>query len=168
MTSLMSELDSLEERLGYRFEKPELLRRALTQPSAQGADGVTQEEIEYAKHLSWLGDSVLDMVISDKLFTLFPSATVEKLHSWSASLTNDQNLGRVAKELGLEESMTIGPSLQRNLEAKDRHIMLAGALEAILGAIYLEGGIQRVQVAVGRIFAGDFRKLLEHAGKPGT
>ena len=158
----MTGLAWLEERLGYHFEEPELLRRALIHPSAKGASGVAPEDIAYSLRLSWLGDSVLDMVVSEKLWSLFPSAVKEELHRWCVGLTNNKTLGRVAGGLGLEEGMTIGRSLKQNLQAKDKHIMLAAALEAVFGAIFLDGGIQKTRAVMRRVLERDFAKLLEH------
>jgi ribonuclease III len=158
---ILPELDSLEELLGYRFQKHELLRRALLRPSAQGAEAVTQDDIAAAGRLSWLGDSVLEIIVSDTLYSLFPKASEDDLHNWSVRLTNNDTLGRVAQELGLKRAMVIGKSLQQNPEEKDTHVMLASALEAVLGAIYLDGGIKSARAAVQKILAEDFRKLLE-------
>ena len=157
----MSGNDSLEGRIGYRFKKPEFLKRALIHASAQGAGGVTQDDVAYAQRLSWLGDSVLEMIVSDKLYRDFPRATNEDLHNWSIRLTEDRTLARVAKELGLESSMVIGESLRLDPGALDRHVMLADALEAVLAAIYVDGGLQSAQGVVQKIFAGDFLSLLK-------
>jgi len=159
----MADLTRLEGRLGYHFEEPELLRRALIHPSATGMRGVTQEDIAHARRLSWLGDSVLDMVVSHKLYSLFPTASKDDLHRWCVHLTNNKTLGRVALELDLENEMTVGPSVRQNLQAKDKHVMLAGALEAVLGSVFVDGGLQRVRAVVRRILAEEFRRLLEHA-----
>jgi ribonuclease III len=158
---ILPELDSLEELLGYRFQKHDLLRRALLHPSAQGAEAVTQDDIAAAGRLSWLGDSVLEIIVSDTLYSQFPKANEKDLHKWSVQLTNNDTLGRVAQELGLKRAMVIGKSLQQNPEAKDTHVMLASALEGVLGAIYLDGGIKSARAAVQKILAEDFRKLLE-------
>ncbi len=159
---IMTELAWLEERLGYRFQEPELLRRALIHTSAKGTRGVTSEDVAYSLRLSWLGDSVLDLVVSEKLCLLFPTAVKDDLHRWCVSLTNNRTLGRVAAGLGLEEGMAIGKSLRQNLEAKDKHVMLAGALEAVFGAIFMDGGIQRARAVIRRVLEKDFGKLLEH------
>jgi len=162
----MHELTWLEERIGYAFEEPELLRRALIHPSAEGIKGVTREDAAFAQRLSWLGDSILDMVVSDKLYTLFPTATRDELHHWCVRLTNNRALGKVGVELELRKAMIIGKSLVKDFEATDRPIMFAGALEALLGAIYVDGGIQKARAAIRRILAGDFKKLLEHLEEP--
>lgn len=163
----MSGLGRLENRLGYTFEEPELLRRALIHPSARGTRDVAAEDIAYSLRLSWLGDSVLDMVISEKLWSLLPTAPKDELHRSYVRLTNNKTLGRVAEGLGLEEAMAIGESLKRNLQAKDKHIMLAGALEAVFGAIFLDGGIQKVRATIRRVLESDFERLLEHVEERG-
>src|SRR2546427_11891358 len=108
----MTDLGWLEERLGYKFEEPELLRRALIHSSAKGAGGVSPENVAYSLRLSWLGDSVLDMVVSEKLCSLFPTAVTDDFHRWCVSLTNNKTLGRVAAGLGLAKGMAIGKSLR--------------------------------------------------------
>ena len=158
----MHDLAWLEDHIGYCLEEPELLRRALIHPSAEGTKGVTPEDVAHARRLSWLGDSILDMVVSDKLYSLFPTATKDDLHHWCVDLTNNKTLGRVALGLGLEEAMAIGKSVQQNLVAKDKHKMLAGTIEAIIGAVFVDGGIQKARAVVRRVLAEDFKKLLEH------
>jgi ribonuclease III len=158
----MTELAWLEQRLGYQFEEPELLRRALIHPSAKGAQGVSPEDIAYSLRLSWLGDSVLDLVVSEKLCSLFPMAVKDDLHHWCVNLTNNKTLGRVAMDLGLEKGILIGKSLKLNLEARDRHKMLAGALEAVFGAIHLDGGIGKARTVIRAVLKDDFARLLEH------
>lgn len=100
--------------------------------------------------------------MSDKLYSLFPTATKDDLHHWSVALTSNKTLGRVATDLGLEEAMVIGKSLQQNLQAKDRHVTLAGALEPVFGAIFVDDGIRGARAVILRVLAGDFRKMLEH------
>jgi len=158
----MTGLTWLEERLGYKFEEPELLRRALIHPSAKGAKGVSDEDVAYSLRLSWLGDSVLDMVVSEKLCSLFPTAVKRDLHRWCVDLTNNKTLGRVAIGVGLEEGMTIGRGMRMNLQAEDRHKMLAGALEGIFGAVLLNSDIQKARSVIRRTLEDDFARLLEH------
>ncbi len=158
----MHGLSWLEDRLGYHFEEPELLRRALIHPSAEDVKGVTSEDVAYSLRLSWLGDSVLHMVVSDKLYSLFPMAAKDELHRWRVRLTTNKILGRVATGLGLEEGMVIGRSVKQNLQAKDKHVMLAGALEAIFGAIFVDSGFRKARAAIRRVLTKDFEKLLEH------
>ncbi|HEX9430559.1 MAG TPA: ribonuclease III domain-containing protein [Candidatus Bathyarchaeia archaeon] len=164
----MTELAWLEERLRYSFQEPELLRRALIHPSAKGSKDVTAEDVAYSLRLSWLGDSVLDMVVSEKLWSLLPNATKDELHHSCVGLTNNRTLGRVAAGLGLEEGMAIGKSVKQDLQGKDKHMMLAGALEAVFGAIFLDGGIQKARATIRRVLDRDFETLLEHTGESGA
>ncbi len=159
----MTDLTWLEERLGYSFEEPELLRRALIHPSAAGIQNVTKDDVAFSLRLSWLGDSVLDLVVSERVWSLLPTATKDVLHRSCVRLTNNRTLGRVAMGLGLEEGMTIGKSLTLNQQAKDKHVMLAGTLEAVFGAIFLDGGIVKARTTIRRVLERDFKELLEHA-----
>lgn len=155
----MTDLAWLEERLGYRFEDSGLLRRALIHRSAKGADGVSPEDVASSLRLSWLGDSVLDMVVSEKLCSMFPAATKKDLHRWSVELTNNKTLGRVASQLGLGRGIVIGRAMKMNLNAKDRHTMLAGALEAIFGAVLLDSDVQSARSVIRRVLKADFDKI---------
>src|SRR6266508_7050512 len=146
----MTDLAWLEERLGYKFEEPELLRRALIHPSAKGTEGVSDEDVAYSLRLSWLGDSVLDLIVSEKLCLLFPKAVKSDLHRWCVDLTNNKTLGRVALGFGLERGMTIGRAMKMNLQARDRHKMLASALEGVFGAVLLDSDVQRARSVVRR------------------
>ena len=158
----MTDLGWLEERLGYKFEEPELLRRALIHSSAKDTKGVSPEDVAYSLRLSWLGDSVLDMVVSEKLCSLFPTAVKSNLHRWCVGLTNNKTLGRVASGLGLERGMAIGRAMRMNLHAEDRHKMLAGTLEAVFGAVLLDGDVQKARAVIRRVLEEDFARLLEH------
>ncbi len=154
----MPNTNSLEDLFGYHFQDPGLLSKAMIHGSARDTKGIGQDEIVYAQRLSWLGDSVLDLIISHELYSRFPKLSKEDLNDYHIQLTNNDALGRLAQELGLRPAMVIGKSLQQDRKGPD-HVMLAGALEAVLGAIYLDGGIQSAQKAVRRILSANFRKL---------
>jgi ribonuclease-3 len=158
----MQDLRWLEERLGYSFEEPELLRRALIHPSAKGIGGVTQEDAAHLKRLSWLGDAVLGMVVSDKLYSLFPSASRDQLHRWRARLTNNKILGLAARRLELEKAMVIAVSTRQNPTAANSLEMFATALESVIGAVFVDGGVSKARTVIRRILAEEFMKLLEH------
>ncbi len=154
----MPDTNSLEELLGYRFKDPKMLDSALIHSSAHDVKGITQGDIEHVERLSWLGDSVLDLAVSHELYSTLKTAPKARLNQCYEDIVNNDAVGRMAKQLGFDAKMIIGKSLQQNPEAKDKHVMLAGALEAVLGAIYLDGGIQGARAAVRKLWAEDFRK----------
>ena len=100
--------------------------------------------------------------LSGETLLTLPTAVKDDLHHWCVSLTNNKTLGRVAMDLGLEKGIIIGKSLKLNLEAKDKHKVLAGALEGVFGAIHLDGGIGKARTIIRAVLKDDFERLLEH------
>ena len=144
----MTELDSLQERIGYRFENPEWLRLALARPASRGAEGIADEDIAESERLSWLGDSILSVVISRKLLSLRPMASTEELNDWRKSIVDAIPLGEVAERLQLREAIRVADSLKNNPQATDWHVMLSEALEGIFGAVYRDRGLHEAEAAV--------------------
>jgi ribonuclease-3 len=139
------ELDGFSRRLGYRFADPELLRRALTHRS----HGASHNE-----RLEFLGDSVLNCVVSLELYARFPDLSEGQLSRLRANIVNDQALAGAAKALEFGAHLRLGEGELRSGGA-GRTSILAGALEALVGAVYLDGGIERarevVRVLLGRV-----------------
>ncbi len=149
-------LRALEERLGYSFARPELLRQALTHRSA----GVPNNE-----RLEFLGDSVLNCAIAADLYQRFAGLKEGELSRLRASLVRQQTLADIARHLALGECLRLGEGEVKSGGAR-RPSILADVLEAILGAIYVAGGfaaasavIQRLyEPAIGRIDPDDVNK----------
>ena len=135
---------ALGAALGYGFSDPEAVRRALTHRSASAANN---------ERLEFLGDSVLGLAVADLLFDRHPEATVGDLTRARASLVRREALAAAAREAGVREHLVLGPGAERS-GGRDRDSILADALEALLGAMYLEGGYPAVRGAIERIFAG--------------
>ncbi len=138
-------MSSLSEALGYGFAEPDLLLRALTHASArQSGDQSDNERLEL------LGDAVLDLVIAEELFKGHPDWREGQLTWTRAALVNTAELAERARELGLGQHLRLGPS-ERG-EGADKDSILAGALEAVLGAVYLDGGLESVRSLVQRLW----------------
>lgn len=135
-------LDSLQQRTGYRFARPELLRRALTHRSF-GAD--------HNERLEFLGDAVLSVVISALLFERFAGSDEGDLTRVRAHLVREDSLHRVALALGLPEVLRLSEGEARGGGAR-RASILADALEALIGATYVDGGFEQAQALVRRLF----------------
>lgn len=129
----MSELSlrHLSARLGYEFRDAGLLRRALTHRSA---GPLNNERLEF------LGDAVLDLVIAEELYRRFPSASEGELTRLRALLVKGKTLSKVAHELDVGCCLFLGGG-ELKTGGQHRDSILADAVEAILGAIYLESGI---------------------------
>ncbi len=133
----------LDKKLHYRFEDEALLRQALTHRSASG---INNERLEF------LGDAVLDFVISDALFAIYPDADEGDLSRLRASLVRDASLGPIAEQLGIGEHLILG-SGERKSGGHRRESILADAIEAIFGAVYLDSGFDAARQLIESLFA---------------
>jgi len=124
--------DELSLKLKYEFQNPAFLKAALTHRS-KGSDN--NERLEF------LGDSVVNFVIAETLYQLFPSATEGELSRWRATLVNREALANLAKEFDLGPYLLLGPGELRS-GGSERQSILSCAMEAIIGAVYLDGGFE--------------------------
>ena len=135
-------LDALQQRLAYRFSQPGLLTRALTHRSA-GAD--------HNERLEFLGDEVLQMAISALLFERFAGSDEGDLTRVRAHLVREDSLHRTALALGLPGVVCLSEGEARGGGAQ-RPSILADALEALIGAAYIDGGCASAQAMVQHLF----------------
>lgn len=129
------DLEAVALRLGYRFNDPELLRRALTHRSF----GATHNE-----RLEFLGDSVVNCAVALALYQKFPRLAEGELSRLRASLVNQQSLAAIAQRLELGDELQLGEGEQRSGGAR-RPSILADAVEAVVGATFLDGGFNAAQ-----------------------
>ena len=138
----------LEDVLGYRFEKPALLERALTHSSY--ANERLGGALECNERLEFLGDAVLGMVVADHLYREHPDLPEGDLTRLRASMVCEEALAAVAKSWGLGEHLRLGHGEALN-GGQERASILADAVEAVLAALYLDGGIaQARRTKIGR------------------
>ena len=135
-------LDALQKRLGHTFSEQALLTRALTHRSF-GAD--------HNERLEFLGDAVLNLAISSLLFERFGGSDEGDLTRVRAHLVREESLHRTALTLGLPDVMRLSEGEARGGGAQ-RPSILADALEALIGAAYLDGGFERAFELVRRLF----------------
>ena len=135
-------LDALQGRLGHRFADPTLLTRALTHRSF-GAD--------HNERLEFLGDAVLNLAVSGLLFERFGGSDEGDLTRVRAHLVREESLHRAALGLGLPEVMRLSDGESRAGGA-NRPSILADAVEALIGAAFLDGGYERAAELVRRLF----------------
>ena len=136
-------LEALQRRIGYRFERPELLTRALTHRSF-GAD--------HNERLEFLGDAVLSLAISGLLFERFGGSDEGDLTRVRAHLVREDSLHRVAIALGLPPVLRLSEGEARGGGAQ-RPSILADAMEAIIGAVYRDAGFDAAEALVRRLFS---------------
>lgn len=139
----------LQNTLEYRFADPALLIRALTHRSAAGTNN---------ERLEFLGDAVLGFVISEAVFELRPDASEGDLSKLRSSLVKDASLAELASDLGLGEHLILG-SGERKTGGHRRESILADALEAVFGAVYLDSGFDAACEVIERLFEQRLQSL---------
>lgn len=132
----------LEQRIKYTFNNPELLRVALTHRS---------KGVDHNERLEFLGDSIVNCVIADLLYHRFPESTEGELSRWRAALVNRDTLADLARELDLGSYIHLGPGELRS-GGHERHSILSCAIEALIGAVYLDGGFETVRHCIADCF----------------
>jgi ribonuclease-3 len=140
---------TLLERLGHSFRKPELLRIALTHRSHGAA---------HNERLEFIGDAVLNCVVATVLFEQFPSIPEGELTRVRASLVNRDTLARLARGMALGGEVLLGGGELRS-GGDDRPSILANALEAIIGAVFVDAGFDAARAVIERIYAAEFGNL---------
>jgi ribonuclease-3 len=144
----LSETD-LEERLGYEFRAPELLQAALTHGSALPAGVVRTGE-----RLEFLGDAVIDLAIADLLLDAHPEWDEGRLSKFRASLVRQVTLAAKGRELGLGEALRLGKGEARS-GGRGKNSILACTYEAVIGAVFRDGGFERARTVIAHHFAAE-------------
>ncbi|SVA67610.1 uncharacterized protein METZ01_LOCUS120464 [marine metagenome] len=139
----------LKKNLHYEFTDEMLLRRALTHRSVQGSNN---------ERLEFLGDSVLQVIVSELLFHERPNASEGQLSRLRASLVKDSTLSELANDLGVGAHLILG-SGEKKTGGDRRASILADALEAIFGAVYLDSGLNTAKKVIFRAYGDRITKL---------
>lgn len=131
-----NKLKNLQKTLKYKFKHRELLVQALTHPSfVQG----TNESQFHNQRLEFLGDAVLGMIVADELFIIYPDKREGFLTKARSSICHGKGLTKLAKELKLDDYFRLGKG-EKKAKTNDRSQILGDCLEAVIGAVYLDGG----------------------------
>lgn len=139
----------LEKTLHYRFQNAELFQQALTHRSATNRNN---------ERLEFLGDAVLDFVVSGAVYRTYPEAAEGDLSKLRAVLVKDVTLAELASEMGLGEHLILGSGEQKT-GGHRRESILADALEAIFGAVFLDRGFDAAKELIDRVYEQRYRGL---------
>lgn len=160
--------ESFEERLGYKFSTPELLERALTHSSAvpelrtAGADeAVSALHPRDNERLEFLGDAVLELLASEHLLVAFPEWSEGQLSKSRARIVNAGSLEAAARRLRLGEHLRLGRGEEKT-GGREKQTLLADAFEAVVAAVYLDGGLGAAREVLQRVL---FEQALEERGE---
>ena len=151
----VSDYDNLQERLGYRFRDQELLQLALTHPSVAHEQGLP---VQTNQRLEFLGDAVLQLVLTRELYDKFPAFGEGPLTKGRAKLVNRRTLAEHARRLGLGTYLILSRGEELH-GGRERLSGLADTFEALLGAIFLDGGFEAARDFILRQFHGEFGEL---------
>ena len=136
-------IEALQERLGHRFDDPDLLLQALTHGSLNQPGASSYERLEF------LGDRVLGLVMADWLWHRFAGDVVGLLARRFAVLVDQATLARVARRLGIASALRMARS-EKEAGADLNPSVLADACEAVIAAVYLDGGLERARAVIQR------------------
>src|SRR5215469_157110 len=148
-------LAALQARLAYTFRDEGLLRLALTHPSVAHESG---EPTAHNQRLEFLGDAVLQLILTHELYEKFPGFDEGPLTKGRAKLVNRRTLADHARALGIGASLILSRG-EETSGGRERASTLADAFEALLGAIFLDGGFDAAREFVSREFGAAFSKL---------
>lgn len=137
--------DALQARLDYRFASPLLLRQALTHRSFINESG--EPATAHNERLEFLGDAVVDLAVGHWLMESLPDAREGQLSKLRAMIVNEASLARVSEELELGACLRLGKG-EEQTGGRQKSSILADAFEAVMGAIYLDGGYARADQIV--------------------
>ena len=157
----MKDISKLESKLGVKFKNQDLLKQALTHRSYLNEN--PDFRLEHNERLEFLGDAVLEIVVTEYLYNAFPNPEGE-LTNWRAALVKAETLSQIADELGINNFLLLSKG-----EAKDigraRQYILANTLEAIIGSMYLDQGYKIVDEFIKKnpyvdVVENDYRVII--------
>ncbi len=145
-------LSMLEERIGYHFRDASLLRQAMTHSSFTNEQRIRKQQ--HYERLEFLGDAVLELVSSEFLYKEHPQMPEGELTKTRASMVCEQTLAFCAKDLELGQFMRFGKG-EEQTGGRKRESIVADAMESLIGAIYLDGGMEDAKAFINRFILSD-------------
>ncbi len=133
----MKDFSPLEKKIDVTFKNVKLLEQALVHRSYLNEN--SSFELDHNERLEFLGDAVLELIVTEHLYNNYPNPEGE-LTNWRAALVNAVTLSQVAREIGLEEFLYLSRGEAKDTNIKARNYILANAMEAVIGSVYLDQG----------------------------
>jgi ribonuclease III len=140
------DFSALEKKIDYVFRSEDLLEQALTHRSYLNENRVPGKE--HNERLEFLGDAVLELVVTEFLYAKYPEKPEGDLTAYRAALVNTQSISEAAKHLGMNDFLLLSRGEARDT-GRARQIILANAFEALIGAIYLDAGYAAAKEFIG-------------------
>lgn len=152
-----NKFEILESKIGFVFKNKDLLKEALTHRSYLNENPSWQ--YPHNERLEYLGDAVLELAVTENIFRKYPQFEEGPLTLLRAALVNYQFLAKVAAEIELHNYLFLSRGESRD-SSRAREVILANAIEALIGAMYLDQGFEAVDVFVRRYIAGKATEVL--------
>jgi ribonuclease III len=156
----MKNFSELEEKIGIKFKDDDLLRQSVVHRSYLNEH--PQFRLHHNERLEFLGDAVLELIVTEKLFQNFPDTPEGDLTSWRASLVNAKMLAEIANETGLEPFLYLSRGESKDANTKARQYIMANAVEALIGAIYLDQGTDAAEKFINKFILSKLDHILKH------
>ncbi len=154
------DLDKLQKKIGVNFKDENLLRQAMVHRSYLNEHA--DFEIGHNERLEFLGDAVLEIIVTEFLYLNFVDKPEGDLTNWRASLVNAKMLYEVAQEISLDSHLYLSKGESKDKNKKSRQFILANAIEAIIGAIYLDQGIKKCQQFINKHILNKLDDIIEN------
>ncbi|WP_447977819.1 ribonuclease III [Candidatus Nitrospira bockiana] len=150
-----------QQVVGYVFRDPALLDEALTHKSH--VNEVKPKQGKHNERLEFLGDAALTLVVSERLVEMFPDSTEGELSKFKARLVSEPLLAGAARRLDLGALLRLGRG-EELTQGREKPSLLANALEALVAAVYLDGGLEAARRFILRVLEQEFQELQSHGG----
>lgn len=151
-------MQTIEEKIGYTFQNKELLKKALTHTSY-----AYENNIESNEKLEFLGDSILEFVSSKYLYENYPELKEGEMTKVRATVVCEKSLYKVAKGHDFSDFLYLGRS-EKKMGGSERPAILADSVEAVIAAIYLDGGIEEAEKFIIQSLKEDIAIATKHVG----
>lgn len=155
----MKDLSSLEKAVGVKFKNASLLQIAVTHRSYLN-EHRRNKTLEHNERLEFLGDAVLELIVTEFLFQKFPDKPEGELTNFRASLVRGQKLAEISKKFKLYEYLRMSRGEAKGSE-RSRQYITANAVEALIGAIYLDQGFKKAKEFINKFICVEMPKVLE-------
>lgn len=156
----MTSLEKLESELGLNFKDKGILKQAMIHRSYLNEHSELTNG--HNERLEFLGDAVLEIIVTEYLYLNYPDTPEGDLTNWRASLVNSKMLYVIAQELKLDACLYLSKGEAKDKNKKSRHYILANAVEALIGAIYLDQGIKVASVFVHKYIINKLPEILKN------
>jgi len=156
----MSNIKNLEKNIGIVFKNKDLLQQALVHRSYINEH--PDFNIGHNERLEFLGDAVLEIIVTEYLYINFPDKPEGDLTNWRASLVNSKMLYKIADKLNFENFLLLSKGESKDKNSKARQYILADSVEAVIGAIYLDQGFETAKDFILKNVIVDLKDILKN------